>query len=72
MTSLLQTITIVNFIMEFLSSFTDQDVGQSQLKIDPLPFDMIHNAWLTMTIEAGYLIMGGGFPRLDILLHIMA
>jgi hypothetical protein len=71
MTSLPQTVPIINFIVEFLGSLPNQDVGQGQLEIDPLPSEMIHDTRLAVTIEAGYLAMGGGLPGFDILLHIV-
>jgi len=71
MTSLLQTVTIVNLIMEFLRPFSNQDVGQRQLKINPFPLEMIHHTRPAVTIEAGDLIMGGDLPGFNILLHVV-
>lgn len=57
--------------MEFLGSFSDQDVGQRQLEIDPLALEMIQKTWAAMTIKAGDLAMGGGLPRFNISPHIV-
>jgi hypothetical protein len=71
-TSSLQAVPIVDLIMELLGPFPNQDVGQCQLEIDPFPFDMICQTGLTVTVEAGYFVMGGRLPRFDILLHVVA
>jgi hypothetical protein len=41
MTSLLQTITIVNFIMEFFEAFPHQEISQCELEVSPLSLEMI-------------------------------
>ena len=71
MTSILQTITIINLIMEFFDASPDNDISQCELEIFPFPFQMIQKTWAAVTTEAGYFVMGGCFPRIDILLHIV-
>jgi hypothetical protein len=38
---LLQTIPIIYFVMEFLESFSNHYIGQSELEIYPFPFKMV-------------------------------
>ncbi len=71
MTSLLKTIPIIHFIMKSFGPFSNQEVGQCQLEVDPLPLQMTGKAWMTMAIQTGDLVMRGGPPGLHILLHIM-
>jgi len=70
-TSILQTITIINFIMEFLDASPNNDISQCKLEIFPFPFQMIPNAWFAVTTQANHFVMRGGFPRVDIFLHIV-
>jgi hypothetical protein len=72
MTPLLKAVSIIHFIMESLSPFSNQKVGQCQLEVDPLSLKVACQAWMTMAIKARYLVMRRGLPRFNILLHIMA
>jgi hypothetical protein len=71
-TPLLQTIPIIHLIMEVFDPLSYHEVSQCQLEIHPFPFEMIHEARTAMTVEAGYLIMRGDIPGLNIFLHIVA
>jgi len=71
MTTLLQTIPIINFVMGFLDPFPNHEICYGQLEIHPLSSQMIEETWTPVTIEAGYFVMRGCFPRVDILLHIV-
>ena len=68
----LQAIPIVNLVMRFVDTFSDHKIGDSELKIDPLPFDVVQEAWISVATETGNLVMGGCFPGLYILLHVVA
>ena len=57
--------------MEFLDAFSNHDISQCELEIHPLPFKMIQDTWIAVTIEASHFVMRGCFPRLDIFLHIV-
>jgi hypothetical protein len=57
--------------MDFLEPFSNEDISERKLEIFPLPFKMIQKTWFAVTIQAGYFIMGGDFPGVDIFLHIM-
>jgi hypothetical protein len=70
-TTLLQAVTIINFVMEFLEAFPNNDVGQGELEIRPLPFEMIRDTWFAVTTQTGHLVMRGCFPRIDIFLHVV-
>jgi hypothetical protein len=48
-TSILQTITIINFIMEFLDASPHHEISQPELEIHPLPFEMIQETWIAVT-----------------------
>jgi hypothetical protein len=71
MTPILHTVTIINFIMDFLEAFPNHEISQGELEIYPLPLKMIHDTRIAMTIEAGHFVMRGCFPRIDIFLHIV-
>jgi hypothetical protein len=71
MTPLLRTVTIINFIMDFLEAFPNNDISQRKLEIFPFPFQMIQNAWFAVTTQASRFVMRGCFPRVDIFLHIV-
>jgi hypothetical protein len=71
-TALLQTISIIHFIMKFLDPFSNHEISKTELEIHPLSFEMVQKAWTPVTIEAGGLMMRGCFPRFNILLHIVA
>jgi hypothetical protein len=71
MTPLLRTVTIINFIMDFLEAFPNNDISQRKLEIFPFPFQMIQNAWFAVTTQASRFVMRGCFPRVDIFLHVV-
>ena len=56
-TSILQTMTIINFVMEFPNPLSNHKIRNSQLEIAPFPFQMIQNTWTAVTIEAGHFVM---------------
>jgi hypothetical protein len=70
-TSILQTITIINFIMEFFDASPDNDISQCEMEIFSFPFQMIQNTWFAVTTQATHFVMRGYFPRLDIFLHVV-
>jgi hypothetical protein len=70
-TPFLQTVVIVNFIMEFFDASPDNDISECELEIYPLSFEMVQNTRFAVTIQTGYLVMRGCFPRVDIFLHIV-
>jgi hypothetical protein len=41
MTSLLQAVTVIHFIMDFLEAFPNNDISQRKLDVFSLPFEMI-------------------------------
>src|SRR4030042_1139337 len=70
-TTLPQAVTIINFVMKFLESFPDSDIGQPELEIHPLTAEIIYHAWPVVTIQTGDLVMRGCLPRIDIFLHVV-
>jgi hypothetical protein len=71
MASFLKTVSIINLIVEFFEACPDQEISQCELKIDPLPFEMIDKTWTAVAMEAGDFVMRGRFPIFDILPHIV-
>jgi hypothetical protein len=49
-TSILQTVAIINFVMEFPDPFSNHKIRDGQLEIAPFSFKMIQEAWTAMTI----------------------
>lgn len=70
-TPALQTVAIINFVMEFPDPLSNHKIRDSQLEIAPFSFKMIQEAWTAVTTKAGYVIMRGYFPRFNIFLHIV-
>jgi len=61
-TPFLQTVAIVNFIMEFFDASPDNDISECELEIYPLPIEMTQDTWFAVTTQASHVVMGGCFP----------
>jgi hypothetical protein len=70
-TPLLQTVSIINFIMNFFEALPNHEISKCQLEIHPFSLQMIQQTWTSVTTEAGDFVMGGCFPRVDIFLHVV-
>ena len=68
---LLETIAVINFIMELRNPFPDQDISPCEPEIGPLPPEMVEKPWTAVTTETSHLVVGGFFPGVNILLHVV-
>ena len=71
MASALQAARIINLGMRLGGTLAGNEVGQRELTISPLPFQMIFEPGFVMTFDAGDFPVGGRLPRINIDLHVV-
>jgi hypothetical protein len=63
---------VAHFVVGFFNSPPRNDIGEAQLDIPKLRHQVITESGLVVAFGAGYILVRGGPPRIDVDLHVVA